>query len=231
MTAQLQTAPETTAPAVLGDLTYSSIPAGITRDELHRYRVGFDRGARSFTRKHGGPGVVHDGDAAPAPGTAARRMLANQLAERGREYRTERHTTAHKAGMAELRKYVKRVAPDRLTVIVDPLAPTRKMPAPVETPAPAAKVTRKLAPRKVKTPDLVANMTAAGRLTVVHVDASPATEPAPDLRAVVTSADIPDPARGRRATRRALAAALRAAGIAPAGEPWTDACALVGLSS
>lgn len=254
-----QIAPDyTAAPTVLGDLGYSTMPAGLDPLEVHAYRAGFDRGARSYAKTHPGAyAVTHaplTGDTAPAAGTAARRQLGVTLSTMGKAYRAERHPIAHKAGMAELVTYWSRHAlEDRATRYGCKLRKiTRKagtgtrtkeleraiasgevtyetvpetVAAPVVAPVLVIEVPRVSAPDVAEVVELLAEVHAGpgvARVELVRHDVR-------NLASLVAGADIPDPARGRRAARRALAAAMRAADIAPAGEEWAAACQLAGI--
>jgi hypothetical protein len=203
-------------------LHYDTTPAGLTPAELIHYRRGFDRGARTFERKNGGPGIVHADGAKPATGSAAHRAMVAELAAKGRAYREERHPTAHKAGMSSLRSYVRKSgALGRLEEITDPCAPvkgTRKprklaaVPAPVETAEPVAE----------STGDVLAAGIESGHVIIATVTDTPASVPAP-MPAMTWAA--------RKATRRELAAKLRAQGVRPSGEAWISACREAGLIS
>lgn len=138
-----------TAPAVLGDMGYSTLPAGLTPPEELAYRRGFDRADRAYLKASGGPGVVHDGDA-PAPGTAARRMLAKTLEANGRAYRIARHDKCHAGGMSAVRAYLRKTGQMYRIEELAPVQGARKtrrapavpvpVPVPVETPAPVVKL-------------------------------------------------------------------------------------------
>lgn len=148
---------------VLGDLTYTTIPAGLCREALHAYHVGFNRAAKRFSKLNPAPAVMHDDDTAPAAGTAARKALGEELAAAGRVWRAERHPMAHKAGMSDVRKFYRRRGDDAaLAALVDPFgviparAAARTVAAMVESdrvtvvtvPAvPAARTPRKRAPK------------------------------------------------------------------------------------
>jgi hypothetical protein len=215
----------TLAPS-LGDLHYDTMPANLAPDEVLAYRRGFDRGARTYTRKNGGPGIVHAaGTTAPAVGTAEHRTLVAELAANGRAYRAERHAPAHKAGIASVKSYLRKCGRlERIAEIVDPCAPVKAprkprklaaVPAPVETAKPAESV-------DVPASDVLAAGVESGRVAIVTVDVpAPATVPAP-MPAMTWQA--------RKATRREIAAKLRAAGIRPAGEEWRRACLEAGLT-
>lgn len=200
---------------VLGDMGYSTMPEDLTPAERHAYHKGFDRGDRAHMKANGGPGMVHDGDA-PAPGTAAHKLLARTLAESHRAYRIARHDKAHKAGMAAVRAYLrKRGQLERVAEIVDPLAPVKVKPA--------ARVKRKAAPVK---PDILAAGIESGRVIIAAVGApaAPAEIPAP----------MPNMTRAaRKASNRELAAAMRAAGVKITAESWEAAKAgtLAGVSA
>lgn len=192
MTAQTT---ETRAELAPGDMGYATLPTGLTTAETIAYHKGFTRADRAFVKSTGGPGVVHDGDA-PAAGTAARRMLAQTLAENGRAYRLARHDKCHRAGMAAVRSYLRKIgATDRL--------------AELETPKPARKVTRKPAARKPRA--LAAVKTPA---PVVAETVTPETVPAPMPKQTHAA---------KKASNRELAAAMRAAGIKITADSWAAA--------
>ena len=192
---------ETHAAPILGDLAYRTEPAGLSGAEAIAYRAGYTRGARAYAKKTGGPVVVHNGDA-PAPGSAARKMLGRQLAERGRAYRVECHPIAHKAGMTALRSYLRKIgATDRLGEIVDPCAPVKS-----STRKPAS--TRKASARIIPAPE-------------------PVETPAPVVEPV-TPATVADPMprqthAAKKASNRELAEAMRAAGVKITPDTWAAA--------
>lgn len=134
-------------------------------------------------------------------------------------YRVARHAPAHKAGMSALRSYLRKTGQTaRLEEIRDPLAPVKA--------AGKAKTSRKAA----KPSDVLAAGIESGR--VVIIDATPAArilgepDPAPVEPAEPTTVPDPLPAQtwaARKQSRRELAAAMRAAGIKPAGEAWERA--------
>lgn len=193
-----------TVSKALGDLGYDTMPHGLTVPEVHAYRKGYASGARAHMRKYGGPGVVHDG-AAPAPGTAARTMLARTLEDNGRAYRVASHPGAHAAGMRAVAAYLRKVdklramsadcdgveftpaAPARLELIAPKVrkSAARKRPAVAPAPvvaavpdvAPKLRRTSKLEPCEVPAPDVVDTMRAAGRLELVRVPAVPEVMP------------------------------------------------------
>ena len=162
----------------LGDLGYETLPDGLRLEEIHAYRRGWDAAARTYLRKHGGPAVVHsDDDKAPAPGSAAARMLAQTLAANARAYRVETHALYHKRGMSALRTYLRKTGQlARLAELVDPMAPTkapRKAPArkaASKAPAPdVAPVVADVAPTAPAAGDIVAAGVATGRVHIVTV--------------------------------------------------------------
>lgn len=207
---------ETYVVPVLGDMGYSTMPANLAPVEQLAYRKGFARADRAYLKASGGPGVVHDGDA-PAAGSAARRMLAQTLAEQGRAYRIARHDKCHAAGMTTVRSYLRKVgATDRLEELT-------------------AKPARKIATRKPRAVKSVPVVTAPA-----PVDNGPAvvesrramfgalgwsTTP-PVASPVDVPADVmtyPQLRAARKASNRELAAAMRAAGVTITAETWTAA--------
>lgn len=204
-----------------GDLGYWTEPANLTAAESIHYRRGFSRGARTHLKKHGGPAVIHDGPA-PTPGTPEHRALVAELAEKGRAYRADRHDACHKAGMSAVRSYLRKSGQSgRLAEIVDPCAPAkraRKAPAKSRKLAAVPDVT----PEPATVPDELAAGIDSGRVILTVVSDAPATVPAP-MPPMTWAA--------RKATRREIAAKLRAQGIRPTGEAWREACRAAGLVS
>lgn len=93
-------------------------PDGLTLEESRAYVRGYARGCMAYVKKNGAASVSLEGPA-PAAGTPERRALGIQLAELTRAHEEERHPSAHRAGMAALRKYRK------VHGIADPVAPKK----------------------------------------------------------------------------------------------------------
>lgn len=160
-----------TVSKALGDLGYDTMPRGLTVPEVQAYRKGYASGARAHMRKYGGPGVVHDG-AAPAPGTAARTMLARTLEENGRAYRVASHPGAHAAGMRAVAAYLRKVdklramsadcdgveftpaAPARLELIAPKVRKSAARKRPAVAPAPVVAAVPDVAPKLRRTSKL-----------------------------------------------------------------------------
>lgn len=187
--------------------TYSTRPANLTPEERIAYDKGFSRGARAYIKANGSPAVQLT-EHSPATGTAARAMLARQVAGTMEPYLAARHPVAHKAGMTAVRSWVRKYATSdeaaavRLAEIIDPLAAVK---------APAARKVRAVKPATVKAP---------AKREARAVKPAPVETPAPLEPAAVPE---PMPAQtwaARKASRRELAAAMRAAGLTPSGQTW-----------
>lgn len=221
-----QTVEPITRDAVADRLAYArrGMPTGLTRFERDDYDRGFSAGLTFYARKHGGPGIVHDG-AAPAAGTAARRALGIELAERGRAWREEAFTTAHRRGMSALRKGQRSRG---LEESADPLAartarrrprksaPVENVPAPVETAPEVPPVDETPAPEAVA--------------PVVRL--VPALEPEQDQtpEAPADETETPRANRTRKLARRQLAEQMRARGDDPRDpDAWAAAKLAAGV--
>lgn len=199
------------------------MPAGLTPIEASVYTRGFSRGCLTYGRKHGTPAVTLEGPA-PAAGTAARRELGARLSELTAAHEKERHPTAHRAGMAALKKYRTANGLPNLAAVPAPrntrraarkVAPVDTAPAPDvdETPAAAA------APVPAAPADVLAAGVESGRVIILPVSA-----PAP-VETVDTA-----PRNTRRAARRQLAEDMRARGEDPRdADAWTAAKLAAGV--
>lgn len=196
----------------------NATPSHLIGAERRTYLAGADKARAAYRKRHG---------ATTLRAIAERRAWQLQhaapmslAADRGGMSAVRKMHTArveHLATITAPDRIGGPAAPDFLATItrdaehaaerLEVLAPARKATA---TRKPAA---RKLAsvPTPVETP-----------APVVEVDTStaPATVPAP-MPAMTRAA--------RKATRRELAATMRAAGIRPEGDAWREACAAAGL--
>lgn len=184
------------------------MPAGLEPWERMTYRKGYARGALAYVRKHGGPGVVHNGDA-PAAGTPERAELGRKLAELTRAHEIERHPTAHRAGMSALNRRRKALGLERVTDTATGTRTRTRKPAPVAEPAAPVDV----APTVDQAP-------AAPVLRIVPAPepvAEPVETPAPvDVApAVVETPATSRVNRTRKLARRELAETMRARGEDP----------------
>lgn len=213
-----------------------TMPDTLTANEAAAYRRAYARSTQTAARKS--PAAVQHGqDGAPAPASAAGRMLARQLAGTTAANITARHDAAHRAGMTAVRKWIRDTAgvdtAARLEAIGAPArAPRKSTPAPVETtPTPAPVLT--VVPPADETPAPVVESTPR---PVVDTPADAAPELSPAEIGAAHAVRVPaglDYLTGRavrRAARRELAAALRAAGIAPTGDAWTAATTAAGIA-
>lgn len=170
---------------------HTDMPAGLTDREREAYMSGYSRGCHTFVRKHGGAGVTLE---------AGQTVSIEELQARALAHEAERQPAAHRAGMSELRRWLKKYATEeRAAEILKPAKPAAVKPA-----------ARK--PRKAA---------AAKPAPVVETVPTPVASEAP--RAPMTFA-------ARKASRRELAARLRAQGIKPAGEAWETAKREAGLA-
>lgn len=123
MTATMQEAPA--AVLTIGDMAFCTIPAELDGSEALHYWRGFARAEKAYAKKHGRPGVAHEGGA-PRPGTPEHDALAATLAEQGRAYREGMRPIAHAAGMRAVSKYwQERGLEHRAAQITDSLAPVK----------------------------------------------------------------------------------------------------------
>lgn len=236
------------AALTIGDMAYSTIPPELDGLEAIHYWRGFERAEKAFAKKHGRPGVVHDGRA-PRPGTPEHDALGAELAALGRAYREAMRPIAHAAGMRAVAKlWRERGLEHRAGEITDALAPVKaprkratvkpkpaaveSVPAPVESAAPVTVETIAAAAPSAEAAATVRAAADSGRLVVLHVgkespresEAPAESEPAPEESAAYWAG-----VRARKALRRELAAAMRARGLEPRGEKWRRECAAAGL--
>lgn len=123
---------------------WRDMPTGLTPDEALAYRKGYTRTFAKLTA--GTASVSHGADGAPAPGTAARRMLGRQLAAASAEATAGAHDGAHKAGIAAVRSMLRTAerAAGAWKVNTVPLPGGERRP-PVPTPAADARMREILA--------------------------------------------------------------------------------------
>lgn len=127
--------PEITPPYVQVHTVWTDMPSILVGRERDIYIRGYSRGCLAYTRKHGGPG---------ASGDAAATMTHEVLQSRRLAFEAARQSYAHRAGMAELRRWAKlNSTPERAAEVDAAGKPARKTPVrksrpvePVETPAP-----------------------------------------------------------------------------------------------
>lgn len=172
----------------------TDMPAGLTTEERGAYVRGYSRGCATFTKKNGAPGIS-GAVPAPAPGTPERVVFRAKLAELTTAHLLERQDTAHRAGMAALRKYRK----------------THGLEAPAAPRKPAA--------RKTRTPAAAApvdEVPAAPVAPVIRLIPASDVAPEPVAAPEPPATEQPRPAnRTKRAARKQLAEEMRARGEDP----------------
>lgn len=170
---------------------WTDMPAGLTDREFAAYQRGYSRGQGTYIRKHGGAGVSGDD---------VQTITREELKRRSLDLEVAMQPTAHRAGMAELRKWLKKYATEERTAVV--LA----KPAKPATRKPAAK------------PETVAPVVAV----------APESTPVETVAETVTRAPMTYAAR--KQSRRELAVAMRAQGIDPRGGAWENAKREAGIA-
>lgn len=193
----------------------STTPAHLIGAERITYRLAADKARTAYRRKHG----------------AAVEMPREDRRKWNAAHGARLALAADRAGMNAVRK-AHRTRVDQLATMSDPTrvggavsgeflaiitADAEHAAARLEVLAPAT--TRK-APARKPAAKLAAVPTPTEESPTVDTRTTPATVPAP----------MPPMSRAaRKATRRELAATLRAAGIRPEGDAWREACAAAGL--
>lgn len=207
--------------------THTTTPAVLIGDERTTYRLAADKARTAYRRKHGATTLQNIVErrawqtAHAAPMAAAADRSGMTAVRKAHQRRVDHLTTAtepDRVGGPAVGEFLAMLTSDaeHAAARLDILAPLKRKPA----------VRKAATPQLTAVPDVVeesAEILAAGvdsgRVLLVAVGA-PETVPAP-MPAMTRAA--------RKATRREIAATLRAAGIRPEGSAWRDACAAAGL--